>query len=71
MRPKEVIHALERAGYFIHETTGSHVQMKHPQKMGRITVPYHQHSDLPKRIIKSIVKQAGWTNKQFLELLRR
>ena len=71
IKPNEVIRALEKASYFIHETTGSHVQMKHPEKPGRITVPYHQRSDLPKRIIKSIIKQAGLTNKQFFELLKK
>lgn len=71
IRAKEVIRALQRAGYFIHETSGSHVQMKHPGRPGRVTVPYHQRFGLPKRIVKSILKQAGLTNKQFLELLRK
>ena len=71
IKPKEIIRALQRAGWYIHETAGSHVQMKHPDRPGRVTVPYHQSFDLPKRIVKSIIKQAGLTNKEFLELLRK
>ena len=71
IKPEEIIRALQRAGWFIHEPEGSHVQMKHPERPGRVTVPYHQRFDLPKRIVKSIIKQAGLTNKQFFELLRK
>lgn len=71
IKPKDIIRALQHAGWYIHETAGSHVQMKHPERPGRVTVPYHQRFDLPKRIVKSIINQAGLTNKQFLELLKK
>ncbi len=71
LKPKEVIRALEKAGFYIHETTGSHVQLKHPQKPGRITVPCHERFDLPKHIIKSIIRQAGLTNREFFDLLEK
>lgn len=35
----------------------------------RLTVPYHERFDLPKHIVKSIIRQAGLTNQQFLDLL--
>jgi predicted RNA binding protein YcfA (HicA-like mRNA interferase family) len=42
LRPGEVIRALERAGFFLHHTTGSHHYFKHPDKPGRlVTVPVH------------------------------
>jgi predicted RNA binding protein YcfA (HicA-like mRNA interferase family) len=69
LKPREVVRALERAGFHIHETTGSHVQLKYPDKPGRVTVPYHTRFDLPKHIIKSILRQAGLTNEEFFELL--
>ena len=50
IKPRQVVRALERAGFYIHTTTGSHVQLKHPQKPGRLTVPYHTRSDLPKGV---------------------
>ena len=45
--------------------------LKHPAKPGRITVPYHERFDLPKHIVKSIIRQAGLTNQQFFDLLSR
>jgi predicted RNA binding protein YcfA (HicA-like mRNA interferase family) len=52
-----------------HEQSGSHVHLKHPTKPGRVTMPYHGRFDLPKHIIKSIVRQAGLTNAEFFALL--
>jgi len=70
LKPREVVRALQRAGWSIHETTGSHVQLKHREKPGRLTVPYHERFDLPKHIIKSIIRQAGLSNQQFFDLLK-
>ena len=69
LKPREVVRALGRAGFYIHETSGSHVHLKHPQRPGRITVPYHERFDLPKHIVESIVRQAGLTNPEFFRLL--
>ena len=68
LKPKEVIRALERAGFYVHQVTGSHVQMKHAEKPGRVTVPSHERFELPKHIVKSIIRQAGLTNKEFFDL---
>jgi predicted RNA binding protein YcfA (HicA-like mRNA interferase family) len=69
LKPREVVRALEKAGFFIHETSGSHVHLKHLRKPGRVTVPYHERFDLPKHIVKSILRQAGLTNQEFFRLL--
>jgi len=69
LKPREVLRALLKAGFYVHETTGSHVQLKHPDKPGRVTVPNHQGFDLPKPIVKSIIRQAGLTNDEFSQLL--
>ncbi len=71
LRPREVIRGLEKGGFYIHETSGSHVQLKHPTKPGRITVPYHTRFDLPKHIVKTIIRQAGLSNKGFFKLLEK
>ena len=71
LKPREVVRALVKAGFYIHEQQGSHVQLKHPDKPGRVTVPYHQGFDLPKQIIRSILRQAGLTNDEFADLLER
>ena len=71
LKPREVLRALQRAGFSIHETTGSHVHLKHPLRPGRITILYHGRFDLPKHIVKSIVRQAGLTNEEFFRLLTK
>lgn len=37
---------------------GSHLQMKHPEKPGRVTLP-HPRRDIPIGTVKSIEKQSG------------
>jgi predicted RNA binding protein YcfA (HicA-like mRNA interferase family) len=69
LKPREVVRALEKAGFFIHETSGSHVHLKHLQKPGRVTVPYHERFALPGHIVKRILRQAGLTNQEFFRLL--
>ena len=68
LKPREVVRALRRAGFLIVETTGSHIHLKHPARPGRVTIPYHTRFDLPKHIVKSIVRQAGLTNEEFFRL---
>jgi predicted RNA binding protein YcfA (HicA-like mRNA interferase family) len=38
---------------------------------GRITVPCHGRFDLPKHIVKSIIRQAGLSNQEFFDLLMK
>ncbi|MBL8230351.1 MAG: type II toxin-antitoxin system HicA family toxin [Bryobacterales bacterium] len=34
LKPAQVIRALERAGFVVHHTKGSHYFLKHPDKQG-------------------------------------
>ncbi|PYS72327.1 MAG: toxin-antitoxin system, toxin component, HicA family protein [Acidobacteria bacterium] len=69
VRPKQLITVLERAGFSVHRVTGSHYILKHPAKPTlRVTVPFHNR-DLKRGTLQSIVKQAGFTNEEFLKLL--
>lgn len=69
VKPKRVIRALERAGFEIHHTTGSHYILKHPGAPGlRVTVPYHN-QDLKRGTLASILNQAGITVDEFLSFL--
>jgi predicted RNA binding protein YcfA (HicA-like mRNA interferase family) len=45
-------------GWFVYEQNGSHIQLKHPDKKGRVTVPSHK-GDIKKSTVHSIFKQAG------------
>ncbi len=58
MDSRKVISALEANGWVKVAQRGSHVQVKHPSKPGRVTVP-HPKRDLPTGTLRSIEKQAG------------
>ena len=34
LKPEQVVPALKKAGSYVHETSGSHVQLKHPTRPG-------------------------------------
>jgi predicted RNA binding protein YcfA (HicA-like mRNA interferase family) len=70
LKPREVLHALQKAGFEIHHQSGSHAQLKHPGKPHlRVTVPRHDRFDVPVPVLRSIIRQAGMTVDEFLELL--
>ncbi|RUM32671.1 MAG: hypothetical protein DSY42_00495 [Aquifex sp.] len=56
---KEVLEILKNDGWYVVKQKGSHVQLKHPEKKGKVTVPVHSGKTLPIGTIKSILKQAG------------
>lgn len=56
---KEVLEILKKDGWYEVAQKGSHVQLKHPEKKGKVTVPMHSGKTLPIGTIKSILKQAG------------
>lgn len=60
MTAREVLKLLHQNGWteIPERTKGSHVQLKHPTKSGRVTVPIHS-GDIPLGTLKSIKKQAG------------
>jgi predicted RNA binding protein YcfA (HicA-like mRNA interferase family) len=58
MRSREVIAALENAGWRQVRQKGRHVQFKHPERPGLVTVP-HPNPDIPIGTLKSIEKQSG------------
>ena len=67
--PKEVLRALQRAGFFIHHSTGSHHILKHPDKPDlRVTVAVHNR-ELKRKTLATIIDQAGYTVEEFCELL--
>jgi predicted RNA binding protein YcfA (HicA-like mRNA interferase family) len=58
MNSREILSALQRDGWVQVAQKGSHIQLKHPKKEGRVTVP-HPKRDIPIGTLKSIEKQAG------------
>jgi predicted RNA binding protein YcfA (HicA-like mRNA interferase family) len=69
LKPRDVLRALTRVGFFIHHTSGSHYILKHPGKPSlRVTLPWHN-KDLKRGTLKAIVEQSGYTVEEFLGLL--
>ena len=61
--------ALQRAGFFVHHSTGSHHILKHPDRTElRVTVAMHN-KDLKRKTLLSIIEQAGYTPEGFIKLL--
>lgn len=50
---------LERNGWYLARTRGSHQQYKHPEKPGVVTVAGKPGDELAPGTLKSILKQAG------------
>jgi predicted RNA binding protein YcfA (HicA-like mRNA interferase family) len=58
MNSRALIRLLEADGWRKVAQKGSHVQFKHPDRPGRVTVP-HPSKDLAVGTLRSIEKQAG------------
>jgi predicted RNA binding protein YcfA (HicA-like mRNA interferase family) len=66
--PRQLIRALERAGFFVHHVRGSHHYLRHPDKQVLISVPYHN-KDLKRGTLGAILRQAGITTEELRKLL--
>jgi predicted RNA binding protein YcfA (HicA-like mRNA interferase family) len=58
MTSREILAALKANGWYEVAQRGSHLQLKHPTKPGRITVP-HPKRDIPIGTLRNIERQAG------------
>jgi predicted RNA binding protein YcfA (HicA-like mRNA interferase family) len=58
MDSRDILAALKADGWREVAQKGSHVQLKHPTKAGRVTVP-HPKRDLPLGTLKGIERHAG------------
>ena len=69
LKAREVIRALERAGFVVSRTSGSHCRLIHSADPARkITVPVHS-ADLKRGTLRGIIAQAGLTVAEFIALL--
>jgi predicted RNA binding protein YcfA (HicA-like mRNA interferase family) len=57
MTPKEILKYLYKDGWREAAQKGSHLQLKHPVKKGKVTVSMHK-GDMAINTLKSILKQA-------------
>lgn len=59
MKVRDLIRVIQRDGWYLVRTRGSHRQYKHPMKPGLVTIPGKANDDLALGTLKSILKQAG------------
>jgi len=58
MKVRELLKLLKKDGWVEKSQKGSHLQLEHTTKKGKVTVPVHG-GDIPKGTLNSILKQAG------------
>ena len=59
MKVRDVIKLIEKDGWHLVTTEGSHRQYKHPARPGRVTVSGHPREDVHPKTLKGILTQAG------------
>ncbi|NLX08656.1 MAG: type II toxin-antitoxin system HicA family toxin [Chloroflexi bacterium] len=64
---QECIAALEKAGFYVARQKGSHITLRRDDPASRVTVPNHR--ELKTGTLRGIIRQAGLTVDEFLELL--
>ncbi len=65
-----MLQVLLRAGFVVVRQVGSHLKLYHPLTKRSITLAMHA-GDLSRKMITTIMKQAGLSIEQFLKLLGR
>ena len=67
---KETVSALLRGGFERRRNSGGHAILKHPVAGVTVPVPMHGGRDLREGTLRGIIRQAGLTVEEFLELLK-
>jgi len=70
---REIIKALEKAGFQKRNQTGSHVHLVGIDKQNNkklVTVPEHGNKEIPIGTLLSIIRQSGFTREEFIGLLK-
>ena len=66
--PQQLAKALERAGFVLERTAGSHCIYYHPETHRKAIVPIHS-KDVPKGTLCKLLKDAGIDREEFTDLL--
>jgi predicted RNA binding protein YcfA (HicA-like mRNA interferase family) len=67
---RQVLAALQRAGFVVERVRGSHYILAHPDDPGRaVTVPFHGAKDLKPATLRNIIRQARLTVEEFRKLM--
>jgi predicted RNA binding protein YcfA (HicA-like mRNA interferase family) len=66
LKPKIVLRALERNGFYIHHVKGSHYFLRKGEI--NLVIPLHN-KDMKPGMLHGIIRQCGLTVEEFLDLL--
>jgi len=69
LRAREVVRALEKAGFSRWRQKGSHLTMFREADRRALTIPFHFSKTVPKATLRAIIKQAGLSPEEFLRNL--
>jgi predicted RNA binding protein YcfA (HicA-like mRNA interferase family) len=56
---RELLAALQRLGWQVVAQRGSHAQLRHPTRDGRVTLPLHAGETIGPRLLHTVLVQAG------------
>jgi mRNA interferase HicA len=65
--PRQAVRALERCGWELDRTRGSHQVFRHPEHRHRVVVPMHAR-DLARGTLNAIIAASGVSREEFLKL---
>jgi predicted RNA binding protein YcfA (HicA-like mRNA interferase family) len=63
----ECVKTLGKAGFIVHRQRGSHITMVRKLPPSQTTIPNHK--ELDRGTLRAIIRQAGLTVEEFIELL--
>jgi len=61
LNSRQMLLALTQAGWYEERQIGSHVQLRHSERPGTVTVPVHAGLVLSPGVVSQILRQAGMT----------
>jgi len=66
---RDLARALGKLGWIVVAQKGSHAQLKHPTRAGRVTIPLHAGETIGPGLLRSILSQAGVTVEELRTVL--
>ena len=68
---RDLVRTFERHGFSIIRIRGSHYHLDKPGLPTSVVIPVHGNRDVPQGTLRSIIRLAGLTDDEFIEMLRR
>jgi predicted RNA binding protein YcfA (HicA-like mRNA interferase family) len=70
MKVRDLLRLLQQDGWHVVRTRGSHRQLKHPWKLGTVTVAGKPGAEVPRGTLRAILKQARVHPQRSLNAIR-